>query len=291
MRYLQKNFNNVLRFTPEARPLSATLDFVASSGAIISSPIVTLDSFSRTILSVANFSFIYDDSAGTGAPVAGRQYWILSETEPEFLITVSKVNGTTVSYENKPAGTIAADAVMMGADLTATILAASVANVGLNYQFRWTVTLDVDVRVYLETGAVCRTVFLPPMTAIRAAAHVAIAFPKVAASRPAQYWIDMATRASRRIESLIISSGKLPHLCGEQSLLEEPGFISLQIELLRDGLIPAGFDGPTFKQSCESDLKREMEIALSSIWHDDSQSGTVEPSEIRGPKSIRLRRV
>lgn len=290
MRYLQLNEDNALRFTPEARPLSATLAFVGPSGATVSSPSVTLDNLAATLASVGDFSFVV--SGVTGAFVAGRQYWLISATGPAFLITVSGVSGTTVSYEDRPAGTIAAADTIVGASLAATVLAANVAATGINNQLRWAVTYaGGGVKVFTESAAICRTVFNPPMTAAKAARHAGYAFPGVTANRPAEYWDAVAARASRRVETRIISSGKMPHLIGDQSLLEDAGFVSLRIELARDGLIPQGFSADGFLQSMEDDLRTQLEFALSNVWHDDDQDGAVTVDELRSPKSVHLVRV
>lgn len=291
MKYLQKDQDNVLSFIPDARPSSATFDFVYSSGGIVASPTATLDSLSRTISSVADFSFVYDNGSGTGTFTPGKKYWIVTGEEQPFLIQVSKVDGTTIYYEDKPSGAIIATSTVVGAEFTTTVLATNTSIVGLNYQLRWKVTFaDSTIRTFLETAAVCRTVFNPPMTAAIAARHVGYAFPSIALNRPSDYWVDIASRASRRVETRIISSGKLPHLLGDQSLLEDAGFTSLRIELARDGLIPSGFEASSFMATAEEDLKKQLEFALSNVWHDASESGSVDESEIRGPRSVNLYR-
>ena len=58
----------------------------------------------------------------------------------------------------------------------------------------------------------------------------------------------------------------------------------------RDGLIPPGFDGTTFVDRMEEELKQQLEFALSGTWHDDNDDGKVDVSEFVGPKTIRLNR-
>jgi hypothetical protein len=290
VRYLQLAQDNALELIPARRPASATLAFVGPSGSSISSPSVTLDNTNRTIASVGDFSFTV--AAGAGTLAAGRVYWVVSPTEPAFTVRLSDVNGSTCSYEDKPAGTITTSCTLVGARLTATVLAANVGQTGQNYQLRWTVTgADGVVTTHHEMAAITRVVFNPPVTAAVVARHAGYAMPHVAATRPADYWDDIARRACKRVEQRIIASGKLPALIGDQSLLEDAGFAAMQIELARDGLVPQGFDLPSFLTQMEDEMRSQMEYALSNVWHDDNQDGAVEDAELRGPKSIRLMRV
>lgn len=290
MRFLQTGSDNALRFTPVARPLSATLAFLSPSGSTISSPSVALDTFDRTISSVADFSFVV--AAGAGTPVAGRSYWVVPTGEEAFLVTISRVAGSTLTYDDLPAGTITVGDTIVGADLIATILTAAVATVGLHNQLRWKVThADSTERTYLESAAICRTVFNVPVTAAVCAAHVGSRFPGVVSPtnlNSASQWIEIAARASRRVETHIIASGKMPHLIGDQSLLEDAGFTSLQLELANRGLVPTGFDPAAFVANMKEDLDKQLEFALSSIWYDLNQDGAVNTGEVRSPKSIRL---
>ena len=61
-------------------------------------------------------------------------------------------------------------------------------------------------------------------------------------------------------------------------------------ELARDGLIPPGFDGTTFIDRMEQELKDQLEFSLAGTWHDDNDDGKVDVSEFVGPKTIRLNR-
>jgi hypothetical protein len=290
MRYLQLNENNVVSLVAPRRPVSATLGFYSPSGALISSPSVALDALVATISGVADFSFTATPTAG--AIAAQKQYWLTSATEGEALFKVANVASSVVTYEERLPLTVNTSTVMRGATLTATIQAASVATLGLWHQLRWTVTFaDGTVQTINEAASVCRTVFLPPMTPEMAARHAGYAFPSIASQRKAAYWVDIAARASQRIEQRVIASGRMPHLLGDSTMLQDPGFTSLRIELARDGLVPAGFDGGQFVQQMEEELKQQMEWALSSTWHDTNENGAVDADERGGPKSIRLERV
>lgn len=290
MRYLQLNQDSVVTLVPPRRPASATLAVVSAAGTTLSSPAVSLDSFSRTVASVSDFSLVVN--AGAGTAVAGRRYWVTGNTGGTFQLRVSDVDGTTLSWNSMPGGTVEAGNTVSGAVLTATVPASVLTVVGTYYQLRWTVTFaDGSIQTYLEQAAVCRTVFNPPVTAEAAARHAGFAFPGVAQSRPVEYWDGIAQRASARVERRILASGRFPHLVGDQDMLEDAGFTSLRIELARDGLVPAGFDPSGFVAQMEDELKMQLEYALASNWQDSSQSGTVDVTEMGGPKSIRLERV
>jgi hypothetical protein len=80
----------------------------------------------------------------------------------------------------------------------------------------------------------------------------------------------------------------MPYLVGDQSLLADAGMAALRIELARDGLIPPGFDGTTFVDRMEEELKQQMEFALAGAYYDEQDDGKVDPSDLRSPKTIRL---
>ena len=82
----------------------------------------------------------------------------------------------------------------------------------------------------------------------------------------------------------------MPYLVGDQSLLADAGMAALRIELARDGLIPPGFDGTTFLDRMEQELKDQLEFSLAGTWHDDNDDGKVDVAEFVGPKTIRLNR-
>jgi hypothetical protein len=287
VRYLQQNQNNVVVLVPPRRPASATLAFVSPSGTSLSSPAVTLDTLVGTVASVAAFSATVTVSAG--ALVAGRQYWVSSDAEGESLVLASTEVSDTITWQDMPATTVAVASTVRGARLTATIPSSVCDDLGQYFQLRWTVThADGSVQTYLEAASVCRTVFRAPVTSDIAARHAGYAFPAIASQRKTAYWQEVAGRASRRVEQRILASGRMPHLVGDQSLLEDAGLIALRIELARDGLVPQGYEASQFVVQMEDELKMQMEWALSSTWHDTNDDGEVQDIERGGPKSILL---
>lgn len=287
MRYLQKDQTASVEFISPVRPTSATLAFVSPKGVTLSSPSVTLDSASRAVASVGDFSFTV--APGAGVVVAGRAYWLVNPDEGAALVVPSLVSGSTVSYEDALAVTVTTSCSLVGAVLSASIPASALTQLGQYYMLRWTVTLaSGNVATYTNSACVCRSVFLPPMTPDVAARHAGYAFPSIAASKRAEYWRGLADRASRRVEQRILGTGRFPYLVGDQTLLQDAGMAALRIELARDGLIPPGFDGPTFIDRMEQELKDQLEYSLSGAWHDDNDDGKVDVSEFVGPKTIRL---
>ena len=289
MRFLQQGQNAAVELVSPQRPVSATLAFVSPAGVSLSSPAVTLDPASRTIASVGDFSFTV--AAGAGSIVAGRQYWLVNPTEGAALFRPSSVVGNVVGYQDALAVTVTTSCVLYGATLSATIPSTALTTLGQWYQLRWLVTTAAgSVVSYLEPACVCRTVFLAPMSADVAARHAGYAFPGVAVSKRAEYWAGVADRASRRVIQRILASGRMPYLVGDQSLLQDAGMAAMRIELARDGLIPPGFDGTTFIDRMEQELKDQLEFALAGTWHDNNDDGKVDVSEFVGPKTIRLNR-
>lgn len=289
MRFLQQGQNAVVELSPPQRPVSATLAFVSPAGVSLSSPAVTLDPVSRSIASVGDFSLTV--AAGAGTIVPGRSYWLVNPNEGAARFRPSSVVGSVVSYQDSLAVSVTTSCTLSGATLTATIPASALTLLGQWYQLRWSVTMASGETVaYLEPACVCRTVFTQPMTADVAARHAGYAFPGVAVNKRTEYWVGVADRASRRVIQRILASGRMPYLVGDQSLLEDAGMAAMRIELARDGLIPPGFDGTTFIDRMEEELKQQMEFALAGTWHDDNDDGKVDVSEFVGPKTIRLNR-
>lgn len=287
MRFLQQNQSAPVEFVPPVRAASATLAFVSSAGVTLSSPSVTLDPVSRAIASVGDFSFVV--AAGAGTITAGRAYWLVNPNEGAALIRPSSVSGTTVSYQDTLGVTVTTSCSLYGATLSATIPSSATAQVGQWYQLRWLVSpASEQVNSYLEPACVCRTVFLTPMTPDVAARHAGYAFPGVAAGKRSEYWVGVAERASRRVIQRVMASGRMPYLVGDQSLLADAGMAALRIELARDGLIPPGFDGTTFVDRMEEELKQQMEYALAGAYYDEQDDGKVDASDLRSPKTIRL---
>jgi hypothetical protein len=287
MRFLQQNQSAPVELVPPVRPASATLAFVSPAGVALSSPSVTLDPVSRAIASVGDFSFT--TGAGVGVVVPGRPYWLVNPNEGAALVRPSSVSGTTVTYQDTLGVSVTAACLLYGATLSATIPSSATTQVGQWYQLRWLVTpVTGQVSSYLEPASVCRTVFLPPMTPDVAARHAGYAFPSVAAGKRSEYWVGVAERASRRVIQRVMASGRMPYLVGDQSLLVDAGMAALRIELARDGLIPPGFDGTTFVDRMEEELKQQMEYALAGAYYDEQDDGKVDASDLRSPKTIRL---
>ena len=289
MRFLQQGQNAAVEFAPPRRPVSATLAFVSPAGVSLSSPAVTLDPASRTIASVGDFSLTV--AAGAGSIVAGRSYWIVNPAEGAALLRPSSVVGNVIGYSDALAVAVTTSSTLAPARLTASIPSSALTVLGQWYQLRWSVTMaDGEVVSYLEPACVCRTVFLPPMSPSIAARHAGYAFPGVAAAKRSEYWEGVSDRASRRVIQRVLSSGRMPYLVGDQSLLADAGMAALRIELARDGLIPPGFDGTTFIDRMEQELKDQLEFSLAGTWHDDNDDGKVDVAEFVGPKTIRLNR-
>lgn len=289
MRFLQQGQNAAVELSPPRRPVSATLAFVSPAGVSLSSPAVTLDPASRTIASVGDFSLTV--AAGPGSIVPGKWYWLVNPNEGEAYFQPSTVVGNVVSYQDMPAVSVTTSCEVKSGRLIATIPASALTVLGQWYQLRWLVTMaSGEVVSYLEPACVCRTVFLPPMTADVAARHAGYAFPGVAAAKRNAYWVGVADRASRRVIQRVLASGRMPYLVGDQRLLEDAGMAAMRIELARDGLIPPGFDGTTFIDRMEQELKDQLEFSLAGTWHDDNDDGKVDVSEFVGPKTIRLNR-
>ena len=283
----------VVEYVPPARPTSATCSFKDSSGSELSAPAVTVDATNLTIASATSSTVgVLTSSALT----PDRSYWHVSanRTGQESLVRCA---GATVSdhgftLEAPPSGNLLeASDTIKGARLTATISAAAAATRGLNYRCEWTVTCaDGVVRVYQQPIHVVRCLFEPACTPDAASRYVSNAFPSMGVDRPWGYFVEVARRASARVERKLLGGGRYQHLVGDSQAFVDAGLVALRIELGQEGLVPAGYDVTEYMRRAEQDLSAAVADAVAGLWYDADDSGAVDSagSETRGLYSMRL---
>lgn len=288
--FVQQGQDAVARWTPPRRATAATASFCSPQGTSLETLSPALDTVSRPILAASNgFSGTLD--SGTGTVVAGRRYWLASPGGEECLVTVATVDGADFVLDGQPAVPVAAGGALYGAEFTAAIAAATLENRGVYYRVDWLATMadTADDEGYQQIVHVCRTLFAPAMTPQRAAQYIGATAPNLARQRPPSWFADLAAKASRRVEKLVLKSGRYPQLMGDHDLFEDAGTIALRIELSLEGIVPSGFDTGTFREAQQDLLNSEIDAAVSNNWDDASDDGVVTPADFRPFTTINAR--
>lgn len=286
--YVQQNKDSLVRWTPPRRASSAVASFCSPQGTVLETLSPALDNVTLTVSAAGNgFS---GTASGTGTLVPGRSYWMSDGTGNECLVRVATVDDDDFVLDGLPALPVAVGNVIRGAEFSATIAAASLATRGAYYRVEWSPTMadTTDVETYQQMIHVCRALFSPAMTPQRASEYCGAAFPAATRSRPTSWFSEIAERAARRVERLLVKSGRLPHLIGDHDMFDDAGTIALRLELALENLVPSGFDASTFQTTQMDELKREIDEATSQNWYDDNDDGAVQATEFASYTTIAL---
>lgn len=284
--YILENRSTAIEFVPPEAPDSATLSFKDSGGAELSAPAVTVDPTDTTVGATVTTSTEFQVGA---ALVARRQYWWGSSDGAASLVRCASYAGGVAVLEAAPPGnTVVTGDTITGARLTATIPDTVVATRGLNYRAEWTVTgVDGVVRVYQQAIHVVRCLFRDALTADEAARYLAGAFPSAMVDRSFGYFSELARRASHRVERKLLAGQRYQHLVGDFAAFSDAGLVALRIELALEGLVPPGYDPTNYVSKTDVELGEAIQEAISGLWYDEDDSGTVEETEKSGFYSIR----
>jgi hypothetical protein len=288
--FVQEKQTTTVRWVPPSRATAATAVFVAPSGSELGTLTPTLDATSRPVATATN-AFSATLGAGTGALVAGREYWLQNPKQGEALVRVATVDGATFSLSDTPAVPLEAGCVFFGAELQVTLTPALTDKRGILYRIDWAIdeALSGDqVRGFRQVVHICRQLFAPAMTPQRVAQYVGAAFPH-ASKRPFSWFADLAERAAQQVERRLLSSGRLPQLIGDHDLFADCGIIALRLQLALEGLVPAGFDPSMYQDQQEKELTRQLDFATANQWEDENDDGRVSADEFRPFTSISAR--
>jgi len=277
----------------ESRPASATLSFKNSGGTQKEAPTATLATVgsggSASVSTVTSQSVVVVDNATGFTP--GEWVWLETADGFKGPVEVDEVASTTITLAAPPPGTLTTAAVFYGFKLTTTLLAASTADRGTNYRFEWSVT-DAAGSVHLlqQMAHVVRMRFPDAVTASEIKRYVVGQWPGESINKTAGWFRGLARRASARVKRLLQANGDYPHLMGEHSVFAEVGLAAAKVELIDEGLVPAGRDPDTYFGEAEDNLSRRLREARAETWVDRDDSGGVTADEIRGLTTVRAMR-
>tara|TARA_Y100001963_G_scaffold12815_1_gene16044 strand:- start:555 stop:1460 length:906 start_codon:yes stop_codon:yes gene_type:complete len=269
-----------------SRPSSASLDFKSPGGTVKESPTVTVASVgsggSAGVSSVTSqVVVVVDDSTGfaPGSPV-----WLETADGWKGPVMVDEVEGTTITFESAPPGTLTTAASFYGLGLSASLSAAATVDRDKWYKLEWTITTaDSAVTVSREVAHVVRTQFSDPVSTTEVKRYVAANWPGLAAGKTAGFFRTIATRANNRVRTLIQASGDFPHLVGAPSVFVDSGagLAAVRIELAHQNLVPGDYEVATYVELTTNELLRAVREALANTYVDRGDTDSVDAGDVR----------
>lgn len=275
--YILEDRSTVIEFVPPQRPASATCSFKDPSGVELAAPTATPDATDTTVGATVTSSTQFQVGA---AVVPGRSYWLVSSESGahESLVRCARYAASTAHLEAPPPGNsvLTGDAIK-GARITATIPSTATGERGLNYRAEWTVAgADGVVRVYQQAIHIVRCLFDPAVSADAASRYLSGAFPSMHVDRPWGYFVELARRASARVERKILAGHRYQHLVGDSAVFGDAGIVALRIELALEGLVPPAYDPTMYAKKTDEELSSAVQEAVASCWYDENDDGVAD---------------
>tara|TARA_R100000808_G_scaffold8267_1_gene23511 strand:+ start:5224 stop:6135 length:912 start_codon:yes stop_codon:yes gene_type:complete len=271
-----------------SRPSSATLIFKEPGGGTKETPSVTVATIgSGGYASVSSVTsqvvVVVDDATGF---VPGEQVWVETADGWKGPAMVDEVEGTTITFESAPPGTLTDAAKIYGLGLDATITAASTTDRGKFYRLEWTITsADSSVSVLREVAHVVRTQFADPIdpAGTEVKRYVAANWPGMAQSKTAGWFRGIAYRANARVRTLIQSNGDFPYLIGSPDIFVDSGagLSAVRIELAHQNLVPGDYEIASYVELTTGELLRAVREAMANTYVDRGDTDSVDAGDVR----------
>ena len=283
-------------FTPvdlQARPSSSTASFVSPGGTEKATPAVTVASIgaggvASVSTATSQTEITVDDATGISA---GDWLWLECDDGWRGSIRVSEIEGTAITLESRPPGTVDTAAKLYGLSFSLTIPLSATGTKDLHYRIDYTITDNDGATAHRRQMVnVVAMTFPDPVSDTDVARYAAANFPGIATSKDAGWYRGISERSSERIKQKLIAAGSYPHRIGDQSVFTSSGLIAMRIELAHEGLIIAGFDPESYINTQESRLGKQIREAIANTWIDRDDDNAVDPGDVRGYYSIRLLR-
>lgn len=271
-----------------SRPTSATLIFKEPGGGTKETPTVTVATVgsggSAGVQSVQSQVQCHVDDA-TGF-VPGSPVWLETSDGWKGPVMVDEVDGTTITFESAPPGTLTDSATIYGLELSATISAASTTDRGKFYRLEWTITsADSSVSVFREVAHVVRTQFSDPIdpAGTEVKRYVAANWPGMAQSKTAGWFRGIASRANARVRTLIQANGDFPYLIGSPDVFVDSGagLSAVRIELAHQNLVPGDYEIASYVELTTGELLRAVREAMANTYVDRGDTDSVDAGDVR----------
>jgi len=279
-------------YPDRAAPTSATATFYGADGTSKATPTVTIDAIGSagtvTVSAVTSQTVLTVDTAAGIA--AGVEYWLTSASGWAAAVGISEVDGTTITLEHPPPGTLAVGDTLVGLRMTVTLTAADLSDRGLNHRVEWVVTDSLGtVRRYRTIVDVVKTPWPDAVTADDAARYLSLAFPGYATGLDAGHYFELARRASQRVRNILRADGNYPHMVGDRAVFGSAGLAALRLECATsDALVPAGYDPTAYQHDQEQVLRRLIAEGVANNWIDRDDDGAVDAGEVAPMYTMRV---
>ena len=271
-----------------SRPTSATCVFKTPSGSTKETPSVTVAAvgsggYASVSSDTSQVVITVDDATGLapGAPV-----WIETADGWKGPALVDEVEGTTITLESAPPGTLTDAAKVYGLLLSANLTAAATAERDKFYRLEWTITSeDSSVSLFREVAHVVRTQFADPIdpSGSEVKRYVAANWPGMAASKTAGWFRTIARRANNRVRTLIQANGDFPYLVGSPDVFVDSGagLCAVRIELAHQNLVPGDYEITSYVDLTTSELLRAIRESMANTYVDRGDTDSVLSGDVR----------
>ena len=283
-----------LKYLPPKRVTSATMQFYKPSDGsnTVATGAATVAGWSTTIQSVQSQTGFHVNSATNLNP--GDVVWLESADSAGSPITISEVNGTTITLVEPPPGTLETEDVIHPLEITYALTAANTADRGRNYSALWTLEFadGSTTEKFRQCCHVVRCMFRDAMSAADAKRYITANFPSWSVGRDAGYFEQIATRASNKVKLMIQNTGEYPSLMGDPDAFTiSAGLYALRLELALDGLFQGTDDLNEYIDQTHRGLTQAVaETIRGLMWIDRDDDNAVGADEVRRPFTVRATR-
>ena len=260
---------------------TATAVLYKASSTALETLTVTLPTAGSATISGGSTADALIVSSASGMTVGHK--WRVTSDGVRYVFTIARVDGTTIyPLESLPLVPDTGSAIEP-IRMTATIAAPGESELGDNLRLEWLYD-DGSVEGFgSDAVSIVRWKWNTPITAARIRQHLAYAFPATIKSRSGLYWQRIASEASDRIRSDLLSTGRRAHLYGDPDVFRDAGLACARWLLSMEGITPAGSNPGIYLEQMRADYDRELARAISSLnSYDADGDGAISAKEARG---------
>lgn len=283
-----------LKYLPPRRVTSATCSFFKPSDGTnaVSSGAATVAGWSTTIQSVQSQTSFHVNSAANLNP--GDVVWLESADSKGSPITISEVNGTTITLVEPPPGTMESEDSIYPLEISYSLTTTDTKDRGRNYSALWALTFadGGPVEKFRQCCHIVRCQFRDAMSPADAKRYITANFPSWSVGRDTGYFEQIATRASNKVKLMIQNTGDYPSLMGDPDAFTiSAGLYALRLELALDGLFQGTDDLNEYIDQTHRGLTQAVaETIRGLMWVDRNDDNAVELDEVRKPFTVRATR-
>lgn len=284
--------NGPIAFTPDARGLSATVEFRSAEDVLKASVSATLSLVNSVVASVGASPDLLTVDTVAGMAV-GDEYSYESIDGWRAKARVSTIVGLVVTLDGAPPGTPKVGDALKGLTFTATIPSSATTTRGSTYSLLWQVTDGAGVVTpQVERAAVVRAKFRDPATPDQAARLAQDIGPGWARVQTPGRWRRIADRANALIRGLLFEAQDFPHLVYNRAAFTMAADEAMRFALSELGVVPSSAgDLTSYQNRLDARLASAVRGGVAASWVDRNEDKRVDPDEAMGTSSSRIMRV